>query len=476
MYIDIGFKKSTTKGYPSILREDYSPNFVNKLLGRLNPFWLSLNQSAALNEIFEENPVLYCVIEKKASFAANMEINVRDIRTGKIYKKNKPLKGQAVPDMAQKMLDLIYNPNPLQSKYEFIKSVVINHELHGNSYLYGNFKSFSKFNIDTIVSLKNLYPHMMKPIVNNGSYLSATSEGDIIKRWDYTGGFSSRTQELNINEVLHRKNTNVKINTIEDFILGKPKAIPLYRPLSNIQVNYESLNVIGRERGMRTIISSEKENAQLGSLPLTSGEKKELQEEMRDYGYLEGQNQVKFTRQPVKVTQIDQDIRKLALREGIATDMMMVSHTFGVAEVLLKLYPEGVTYENQMAGERQTYLNTIIPESSDWIEDINVWLQTRVFGFEYLVSFDHIKVLQENEKDRAIINRNNSVTMRDLFMGGGCTYDEWRISLGLDPDTGIYGDKHIYELPEEMIMAITGRNLINAQNDLKNQANNNPNA
>lgn len=427
-----------------------------------NPFALNLTNNVALEHEFRRNPVLASVINLKAEYASNAVISVRNIKNGEIitdkdFKENKNL-----DPVVRNMFRLKNNPNPLQSTKEFVMMSSIFKDVFGNSFIYGNVP-MGDFNISNIRTMIPVWPQYITPVLT-GKYFDAISMNGIIKYWDWIKG--SNKKEFKTEEILHRKDSRVNFNTDTDLVLGESRQVSLEKPLSNIIIAYDSRNVIARERGMRAIISSSDSDGNMGSIPMGDDEKNEVQSDLKtNYGLMEGQDQFMVTRHNIKVHQVDQDVRKLGLLNEIASDGMVVSERYGVPEVLVKLYMKGATFENQESSERRMYQNTTIPESKDRIEDTNIWLKCRDFGFEYIVTFDHIAVLQENLKDRSEINKNDNVVLEKLFFSGAVTYNQWLQKLGFPASPDSWANKRITEMTETEIFIIKGNYTLNRSLD-----------
>lgn len=449
--------KKASSNYPEILTPGYTPSTLVGLMGKFKPLWLPMAQMRELNNVINKNPILYSVLNIRAKYMNNLRTGVEDIRTGKIYSKDNLFKDNEPPKIAVKMISLIERPNPLESRTEFMYFHSFSKDLYGNAQIYGNFDIGSKYDITTISTMRGLWPYLMTP-VTTGRFLNQINVNGIIKEWRLSsnGLFSSKFKP---EEILHRKDVNLMVNDQSDLVLGRSRAISLAMPLSTICVNYESLNVIGQERGMRAVISSSKDNPRLGKLPFTEDERKEVQEEIRQYGTMADQDQFMITNQPIDIFQLDQDVRKLGLLEQNAADGKIVSHAYSVPEPLLQMDNSGNTFENLNASEVRMYESAAKPELNDFHEDLNRWLKTEDYGFRYVTLCDHIDVLREDEKAKAIINRNNSVVSREIFKSGGCTFNEWRASIKWDTVTDWWGDMtllDIYEKDSELANVILG--------------------
>jgi len=434
--------------------------------GSSNPIFGELRSADAQEREYGENPVLAGVINLKADYASNANVFVRNIKNGEIITDEDFKKGTVRDRIAQKMLRLKNNPNPLQSTREFITMWSIFKDVFGNSFTYANSAS-SKITIDDVFYLWHVWPQFMVPKLT-GKIFDSTQLSDIIKAWEWKKG--TYEKKFSIDEILHRKEPNVRLDSNNDIVLGVSRQVSLSWALSNIKIAYESRNVIARERGMRAIISSDQQDGVAGTMPMDETEKREVEQELKvRYGFREDQSQYMVTRHNINVHQVDQDVRKLGLLNEIASDGMVVAERYGVPEVLMKLYLKGATFENQESSERRMYQNTTIPEETDRWEDLTNFLRCRDFGYEYGVSFSHIPVLQENEKDKAATNQITNTIYKELFFAGAVTYNDWLQALALKPTTGSWGNKRIIEMTVEEIQIIKGNYTINNSLDNPNQ-------
>lgn len=425
--------------------------------------WVSLNN---LYAIYMNNPVLYAALSINAKYLSSVDVRVRNIKTGEIYSKQNMREGKITDPIAKKMFLLMSQPNPLQSTVEFLNLNSITYDLYGNSTTRGNF-ALERYDIKNIATMYNLWPQFMKPIMT-GKFLNAIEIKDIISKWEYSIVSKDTERFFSPDEILHRKEPNLTYNCPEDVVLGKSRVIPLQMPLSNISMAYETRNVIAKERGIEVIVSSNNIDQQLGSIALTPDEEKKLSEAFKKkYGSLDGQDRYMFSPFAIKVDQIDQDIRKLGILEEIGMDAMIVANVYNIPIELIKMFLQGATYENQGASDRRMYQTNAIPRAEDLFEDINNWLKTRDYGFEYYPSWEHIAVLKADRKEESLVRRNESFVCREAFLAGTITGNEWRLRMGFEKSTNKWFDLYIWEMTDTQVNLITGRNTMMAQNENK---------
>ena len=390
----------------------------NFMLFNNNPQWQTLSGMQSLFDWYHINPVLYSTVMIKAREYANMKIKVVNRRSGAIENEwsQKPI--------PRKLYRFFNKPNPLQSRWEFFKQGKILHEVGGNSLKYGNFTMGMSNHIDNLSALWNVWPAYMKYKLT-GKYFEATKVEDIIQEWKFEAGHYRKTWKPN--EVLHRNEPNTEVK--DGVIFGRSHIQALVKPLSNIDMAYESRNVLMKNRGFRAVISSDREDAS-GRIALGDEERESVQDNIKGYGIREGQQQFFFSHVPLSVTTIDQDVAKLGLFEEISTDAMIVCNAYGVPEVLLKLYIKGATFENQESSVRRLYQGTLIPEAVDEMLSLNSFLGLDDEEWMMMGTFDHVAALQESEEKKEATRKAKSDRLLGELAQNLITPEEYREQMG----------------------------------------------
>lgn len=394
---------------------------TNYLLFNNTPQWRSLNSMQGLFDWYHSNPVFYATVMIKAREYANMEIQVWDKNKEKLVPRN-----TRIP-IAQQLYRMFEKPNVLQSTWEWVLQRKIFLEVAGNNFTYGNFALGMK-NITGLVSLWNVWPQHMKYRMAT-MFFEATKLEEIIESWKFEAGNYKKVWQPN--EILHTNKPNTEIT--DDRIFGRSPAQNLVRPLTNIDMAYESRNVIMKNRGMRVILTSDRSDAAGSKIPLLDTDKEVVQEELKGYGMLEGQKQMFFSTMPLKAVPIDQDVMKLGLFEEISTDAMMVCNAYGVPEILLKLYIKGATFENQEASVRRLYQGTLIPEADEDMNSLSNFLGLDQTDYELRASYAHVPVLQESEAKKETTIKTKSDRLLAELKAKLITRDEYRQLMGYTP-------------------------------------------
>lgn len=416
------------------------------------PTWHTLSGFQSLIDWYISNPVLGATIDVKAREYANMRIKVRN-------KKTLEIEPEATQKEIPRRLYKFFNkPNPMQSQWEFLRQRKIFLEVCANSFTYANWSLLKAQKIENLTALWNPWPQFME-VKLAGKYFSATQAEDVIKAWRFN--FGQYSQDWKPSEVLHQNSPNVD-PVKYGLIFGTSNIYSLVRPLTNIDIAYESRNVIGQNRGMNVIVSSDKSD-QSGRIPLLDDEKKSVQEALKEYGTREGQKQFFFSDMPLRATQIKINPKDLGFFDEVAVDAIAVAHKYGVPELLVKFYMEGGTFENIEASYRRLYQGTLIPESEDDMNSLSSFLGLDDTDWELFGDFSHVSVLQKSEKDKADANKNVSSYMERLFFAGAITHNEWLTALGLKP-YGPDGNRRIYEFTPAQLEIILRTSKSSNQN------------
>ena len=423
------------------------------------PVWKNFSELIYLLNCYYDNPIVQAIINIKAEAFANMKFYVKDLKTKEIF----PLEDYEADN--GKLNDLLKQPSPLQSTFEWLRQFKVNREVFGNSYMYASIPvGWEKvFTYQDIAVINNLPPYCVAPVLT-GNWLDATTKEEIISSYELSY-FNGKKKALNPNTVLHLNNVNIKFD--QNFTLGQSDLIALKMPITNIEKAYESRNVLINKRGALGILTSEMKDDVMGSLPLEEDQVAKVQDAFKKYGLMNDQYSQIISPMPLKYQKMAMSVKELMLFEEIESDAIAIAVAKGVPELLVKYYVKGGTFENLDASEKRLYDSTIIPESKDDIIGLNNFLKTKEHGIELIGSYDHIKVLQGNKKEEAETNKINAEVAEKAFRSGAIKYSTYLQAMNLPEDNEI-GEKRIWDLSQEQLSAI---NNVSSRNDLNNDGN-----
>lgn len=437
-----GYEFKITKSHSS----GFQPQFNNTYITKGQPVWRNFSELIYLLNAYYENPIVQAVINIKAEAFSNMKFFVKDIKNGEIVPLEEYDKDKG------KLNELISQPNPLQSTIEWLRQFKVNREVFGNGYSYAaipvGFEN--RFTYADINAINNLPSYLVTPVLT-GKWLEATTKEEIIKEY-VLRGLSGKNKPINTNKVLHSNNVNIKFD--QNFTQGVSNLLALKKPISNIDSAYESINVITAQRGALGLLSSDMKDEAMGSLPLKDHEIKKVQEEYKKYGTLHDQYSLFISNVPLKYQKMAMSMKELMLFETVSNSAIALCHSYGVPEDMVRYYIKtGTLGADNNISEKRLYDSTIIPYAEDFTKGLNNFFKTKDHGIRLIGSYDHVKVLQKNQKDEAETEKIKTDTAIEAFRVGAITYNDVLESMGM-PNNPTMGGKYIWDLTPEQLNAI----------------------
>lgn len=110
---------------------------------------------------------------------------------------------------------------------------------------------------------------------------------------------------------------------------------------------------------------------------------------------------------------------------------------------------KGPTFSNMDAADKTLYQNYIIPESEHLDQQIAECLFAEINGVRYETSFGHIAALQENQKERSEVLRNNGQSSIIAFKNNAINFTEYSSRNGNPNPFSKWKDKYWAEFTDE---------------------------
>jgi len=312
------------------------------------------------------------------------------------------------------VLDLIKKPNPVQSWQDVIYSISVNDALFSAAFAYSPVLSFDQRR--TVVPIPS-YQVKIKP---SGTLLQQISRDGLVSGYEWWYD-NDKKEQIETRDMLH-------FTTADGVNLLNPKSRieSLKYPLSNIMAQYKKRNVLLENITPLGLLSSKKQDIG-GALPLDPKEREQIQKDWMK----RNKDGLVITESDVTFTPLTFPTRDLMLFEEIDADKMAIVDIFGMS-IHLFARDSGSTFENVRSGIKQTYQDTIIPESEQMYAAITQQFGLDSQGLALKVDFSHIHVLQEDEQIKAqALNTRADAVNKIINAGVELTDDEKRLILDI---------------------------------------------
>lgn len=345
----------------------------NEILNATQPVWVSVGGQEA--HLFNTTPQLYFVILTKAQMYANGVF--------------KHLDKNGVEIENSEFVKLLNNPNPLQSRNEWLMEELIMTSVFGNSFVY----SLKPFQSSLIPSAMYNLPSGSMKVVPTGKMYQQTKIEDIIEKFVLIENSTETT--FKTSDVIFSKTQNPS-----NKLIGISPLVSIQMPISNIRGAYGFRNVLIEKKGAIGILSNQSKNED-GGIPLNGDERKNVEKQYaKDYGNGENQSKVIITSASLNWQPMTFPTKDLMLFEEISADLMSIIDTYGMNEYLFSK-EKGSTFANLNEGKKMAYQDTIIPYANDFAQKLTDFFKLSEKNEKIVLDYSHIEVLQENEKAKA---------------------------------------------------------------------------
>lgn len=369
---------------------------------------------------YRKCPPITAIINRKAQAYINGKTVIMN-------KKGKEATGAIVDNLRK----LLKKPNPIQSGKQFDAQGYIYQQLFGYS-LVLSIKPFGfKNNIDSS-SLWNIPPNMLDIEETNKLFYQTDQKG-IIKQIVLT--YKGERTTLNIDNIFIVKDFTPSFTSL---IIPESRICSLEMPINNVIGAYESRNILINYRGALGMISGDPGGGQLGNIPLSPDDKKDLQRQFRRYGLRQQQMQFIITKAALKWQQMGYPTKDLMLFEEIESDTMAICDNYNYPYRLMASNTSnslGGSDAKQFKG--MLYHDAIIPESDSIAEQWNEFLGLEDMGFTLSKDFSHVPVLQEDKTDAGKARMYLNQALLIEWQNNLLTWNEWQEAIGNDTKPGM---------------------------------------
>lgn len=380
-------------GKNSYYKSPHIPSYHINLNGA--PEWIDVSPRMIFG-YYETTAHLAAVIDRKGHLLSS--------GIWKHYRKD--ANGDKVLIENSELVNVLENPNALMDGNTFLMEFNRNVCLYGVDYTYLNRPYASALP----AQMTNLINTEVK-VKTTGKYYKQSKIEDIIQYYQICDAAGDEIDKLEPTKEV----TYYKISNGENAIVPLSPLKPIYMQLSNLRAAYKFRNVIMTKRGALGIFSNSSGNSVTGALPLKEDERRRIEKEVTE-GYGIGDDEMKmiFSNAGLTYQNISYPTKDLMLFEEVDDDFRAIIDHYGL-NINIFSKDKGATFENLKEGIKQAYQSTVIP----YAESIALYFSKDVFGLdgktEWLeLDYSHITVLQEDESERADIDKKKAETIKIL--------------------------------------------------------------
>lgn len=360
-------------------------------------------------DIYETTGILQVVLNRKAQMKSSGKWkHFRITNNGPVELENTPI------------LQLLDNPNPLQSKDEYLKQLSIHRDIHGAAYIYALQGSALA---DAPSALWNLLPRLMT-IQTTGKLYQQTEMSGIIKNFIFDSGGGAE-MKFDADEILFRRLENPS-----NPILPLSPFVALSMEISNIRAAMGFRNVVLRKKGAIGILSNQSKDAD-GAMPLSPEERERIEKQyQKDYGISDKQSQVIITNASMSWEPMIFETDKMKVFEEVDANMRKIIDAYGLNDNIFSR-DKASTFTNVLEGERLAYQDTIIPESADDAKALSEYLGLTARGEFLELDYSHLPAMKDDEVKKSQILERKARALA-ILMDNNISEEESRMLVGLE--------------------------------------------
>lgn len=380
--------------------------------------WKGLNSTNMQYWAYKYCSPLASVIDRLAAGDINGEFDV-------LKKKTKDYSNSA---KARRVYDLFNRPNPVQNYFEFRAEQVTLKKMYG--YVPVFFMGILGKDFTTAKYQWNLDPRYCEPVKNDKFDIYDDKNSNPIKEWKVT--ILGKSYTIPSEKVMVLKDSFV-VNGVDALGLPISKIEGLDWSVSNICAAMEADNVLLRKKGPLGFISHQPTTDNVaGYVPMTDNEKKEIQEDLAQYGLTWSQFQYVVARQGVKWNPMSFNVKDLDTKGTIKEAIDMICDRFAYPAELMS--GKNATYENRTSAERYVYNSVIIPNNR--IDMHTYSMQFELDGEKCVCDFSDYPALQDSKVSQGEGMKYQTEGLDLQFKNNLITLNQYRVALDWDTVEG----------------------------------------
>ena len=377
--------------------------------------------------------IVQSIIDRKASYMTTGKLKCEDQNDKEVTNAS-----------SKAVIKLLNNPNPIQSWREFISMITVYTNTYGYCPIYKVMPVNRNYGLPAAIWA--IEPTQWTFTLTGKQY-NQTRLQDIVASVSFTNyaGDMLKLEGEQLNDIIIINGRTPRTKTVP--LIAQSPLYALKDVINNFQIG---LNVYGTllKQSILGIIANKAKDNNAGVIPLPKAEKDDINSKLATrYGIIEGRQNYIITNRDLAFQSMLTNVGNLQIPEMLRQSVDEACNKLNFQKELLS--NEGVTYENKRSAEIMQYQNDIVPFAEYVAQYLTVFLQLEGFAIE--ICYDHLPFLQVDQKTRSETIQKVSTAYQMLFNRGGCTLNEWREELELEPLPAGIGDKTILEFTPEQI-------------------------
>jgi hypothetical protein len=369
-------------------------------------------------ELARTNPVLFAVIEIRAKLLSLAEFYVE--RNGE-------------KDYDDPIIQLINNPNHLQSKQDFLKQ----YEWYKMAYGYVYQRPVIAKGFEVPSAIFNLKSSRLTFPESPKSHLIATKKeieayNEQIIKYNKKG---QDNKTYTLAELIPFYDITNDMSDMDESQFTSPSRIDaVLKQIGNINIAGDAENVMLQTNGREIFSGGSKGSALGSSIPMDERDRIDVESKLiNGYGFGFGKKRSIATKMGVDWQSLHIPLRDLGLHESIQSNANIATQVFEVPNELYKAFMDGDTFENKEKAMLGMIQNVVQPEANDLANSY-----TSMFGYSETpirATFEHLPIMQITEDKKADKIVKISTAYRNLVQSGVSPQDIDALfeSLGIKP-------------------------------------------
>lgn len=337
-------------------------------------------------------------------------------------------------------------PNPLQSWEQFRGQQVVYKKVFGYCPVFPIVPA--GMGPEYCTSMINIPPWLFEA-KSTKEILFKSSLNEIVK--EYTVNILGKSFTLTSEQVFILEDSFFQ-DEDSDFILPQSRLVGLDMAISNICAGMEADNVLLRKKGPLGVWSHDAaatKDAVAGYLPMTPGEKEELQASLQQYGLSLAQYQHLISRTAVKYVAASYNVTELGTKATITAGEKAICHRFGFPYVL---YEEtDTTFANGTNAGKGVFQNNIIPNNKKDLTKYEKFFKAKENNGKITCDYSSHAVLQEDELEKANAKLALNNALEKEWLNNMITRNQYLSALGYDTMPGDTGNVYYRDEKKEPV-------------------------